>query len=152
LEEELKQKKAQMFQSKTLNVKTDDIVKGCIMKLTFKSVENSFEVMKLTRQQFKNKYIEEEFLDRVVYVDIQKNSNMIFIRCKSSEATLELIKEKKFLNEFNKSLLNGNDEIDYFEKIFSNRHKKNEKKDKKSKLKPVVCIFYFKIREKWLTN
>ena len=149
MEEELKQKKALKFQSKTLNVKTDDIVKGCIMKLTFKSVENSFEVMKLTRQQFKNKYIAEEFFDRVVYVDIQKNSNMIFIRCKSNETALELIKENNFLSEFNKSLLNGSDEIDYFEKIFSNRQKKNEKKEKKSKLKSVVC-FYLNCKKLYL--
>ncbi len=149
MEEELKQKKALKFQSKTLNVKTDDIVKGCIMKLTFKSVENNFEVMKLTRQQFKNKYIAEEFFDRVVYVDIQKNSNMIFIRCKSNETALELIKENNFLSEFNKSLLNGSDEIDYFEKIFSNRQKKNEKKEKKSKLKTVVC-FYLNCKKLYL--
>ena len=119
------------------------------MKLTFKSVENSFEVMKLTRQQFKNKYIAEEFFDRVVYVDIQKNSNMIFIRCKSNETALELIKENNFLSEFNKSLLNGSDEIDYFEKIFSNRQKKNEKKEKKSKLKSVVC-FYLNCKKLYL--
>lgn len=132
LDEQLKQKIDEKYKTKNTNIKTDDITKGCIIKLSLKSIDDKdYDVFKLSRQQFKDKKISEEFSTHIAYVDIQKHSNRIYIRCKSKESALIIFNSNSFLNEFQKSILDGVEEIEYFEKIYSNRNKKLEKKDKK---------------------
>jgi len=70
-------------------------------------------------------------LDGIAYVDVEKNYNKVLIRCKTSECATELIKKPGLLEKFDKSLLTGVEEIEYFEKIYSNREKKMNKKEKK---------------------
>jgi hypothetical protein len=125
------------LQPKNSNVKTDDIVKGCIIKLLIDFGKSSeCDLFKLTRQQFKDKFLK-KFLDEVVYVDLEKNSSHIYLRCKSPEVTKSLLNNSEFLTQFRKELLVNEEEMEYFKKIYQNRNKKMEKKDKKGKNKKV---------------
>ena len=94
------------------------------------------DLFKLTRQQFKDRYLK-TFLDEVVYVDLEKNSSHIYLRCKSPQATKSLLSNSEFLTQFRKELLVNEEEMEYFKKIYQNRNKKMEKKDKKGKNKKV---------------
>jgi len=126
LDQVLKQKISEKYKTA---IKTDDIIRKCIIRLSLVSNDDKdFEIFKLSRQQFKNKYIPEDLFDHIAYVDIQKNSNRIYIRCKSNESALFLLSVENFLKQFKKNLLEGAEETEYFEKIYSNRNKKQEKK------------------------
>lgn len=126
LDQVLKQKISEKYKT---TIKTDDIIRKCIIRLSLVSNDDKdFEIFKLSRQQFKNKYIPEDLFDHIAYVDIQKNSNRIYIRCRSYESALFLLSVENFLKQFKKNLLEGAEETEYFEKIYSNRNKKQEKK------------------------
>jgi hypothetical protein len=117
----------------------EDITRGCIIRVEVKAKEEkSFEVFKVSRQQFKEKYLK-EFLDKVAYVDLDKHTNRIFIRCNSAEAAQSMLANKDaFLSEYEyKELLGSAEEGDYFEKIASQRTKKQDKKERKQKATPV---------------
>lgn len=144
LDKQLKEKLYHEQQDKHPNIKIDDITKGCVVKLTMGLTDpgnDLEEVLKLTRQQFKTKKIAEEFHPLIAYVDIQKNANRIYIRCNSSDQAQAILKADTFLPEFSKSLLGGVEESEYFEKIYSNRNKKLEKKVKKETISKQVIIF-----------
>ena len=126
LDQVLKQKISEKYKTA---IKTDDIVRKCIIRLSLvTNDEKDFEIFKLSRQQFKNKHISEELFNHIAYVDIQKNSSRIYIRCKSNESAMFLLYSENFLKQFRKNLLEGAEETEYFEKIYSNRNKKQEKK------------------------
>jgi RNA recognition motif-containing protein len=112
-------------------IKTDDIVKGCIVKLlvdlTLNSKEEEEEAFKMTRQKFRDTFLV-SFSDQVVYVDVQKSSGRIFLRCKSPQVARTLLDNSEFLPRFKKSLLVNEEEMDYFKKIYQNRGKKLDKK------------------------
>ena len=110
----------------------DDAYKNCIIKLTPKNAldEKTYDLFKLTRQQFKNEKLK-EFDEQIAYVDINKNLNRIFVRCKNKVAAEDLKSKEEYLNDFNKDLLAGSEEYEYVSKISSNRDKKHEKKAKK---------------------
>lgn len=136
LNDQLQLKINEKYKTKNSNVKTDDIVKGCIIKLTISAsslTDNEMDaIFKLSKQQFKNKYLVDQ-IDHVAYVEVEKNHNKILIRCKTPESAKILMENKDILLSFNKCLLEGHEEVEYFEKIFSNRVKKLNKKDKKGK-------------------
>ncbi len=141
LNTELDKIRLQKLQPKNSNIKTDDIIKGCIIKLLI-DFNNPVEcdLLKLTRQQFKEKFLK-KFLNEIAYVDLEKNSNHIYLRCKSPELAKSLLIDPDFLTQFKKELLTNEEEIDYFKKIYQNRNKKMEKKDKKEKKKKVLNHF-----------
>jgi len=131
LNEELQEQLSAKYKSKHASIKTDDIVKGCVIKLTLSPDDADFDsTFKLSRQAFKNKYLKND-LDGVAYVDVEKNCNKVLIRCKSSDSARELMNKSDVLEKFHKSLLGGIEEIEYFEKIYSNREKKLNKKDRR---------------------
>jgi hypothetical protein len=128
--ESLKEEKVKK-QKQPPKIKAEELHRGCILKIILDSNnEEHFKLMKMTRQQFKESQIK-DYLDAVAYVDLEKNSNKIFIRCKSSEHARQLLVDDKFLCGFEKSFLSDEQEDEYFEKINSNRNKKMEKKEKK---------------------
>ena len=147
LSKELEVIEKEKLKPKDSKIKTDDIVRGCIIKIKLDlSSKLTTEVLKLTRQQFKDQKIK-DFLDEVVYVDLQKNSDKILIRCKSPESVKTLLANSDFLADFtDKTLLAGDEEMEYFKKIFGDRNKKFEKKEKKEKKvknEPEKVVFLF---------
>ncbi len=110
----------------------EDITRGCIIRVEVQAKEEkSIEVFKMSRQQFKEKYLK-DFLEKVAYVDLDKHTNRIFIRCSSAEAAQSMMANKdSFLCEYEKILLNSSEEDEYFEKIANMRTKKQEKKERK---------------------
>lgn len=137
LNDQLQDKLNSKYKAKHGDIKTDDIVKGCVIKATLSPTDSEFDaVFKLTRSAFKNKYLTDD-LDHVAYVDVEKNSSKVLIRCKSSQEARELMTKKGFLEKFSKSLLVGSEEIEYFDKIYSNREKKLNKKEKKKENKMI---------------
>lgn len=121
------------YKAQNANLKTDDIVKCCVIKLTLNPSDAEFDaVFKLSRQEFKNKFLKEES-DHVAYVDVERNNSKILIRCKSPESAKALIKSPS-LSQFGKFMLDGCEELEYFEKIFFNRTKKLNKKEKKKEI------------------
>lgn len=142
LDEQLKEKIAQEQQAKHPNIKTDDITRGCVVKLVLRitNESNEYDGFKLSRQQFKTSKIPEEFHSQIAYIDMQKNANRIFIRCNTSEEAQTIFRASTFLPEFEKTLLEGLEETEYFERIYSNRNKKLEKKAKKETSTKKVSI------------
>lgn len=86
------------------------------------------------RKQFKEDHLK-GFDEQIAYIDMEKNSNKILIRCDSSESAKLLLEDKLFLDGYSKCLLFGEEEDKYFDKIYSNRNKKQEKKDRKEQNK-----------------
>lgn len=86
----------------------------------------------MSRQQLKENVIKQQFLDSIAYVDIEKNSNLIHIRCKTAQTAQELVQNEQFLPDFDKRLLENDEESLYLAKIDSSRNKKQEKKDRKT--------------------
>ena len=134
MNKELDDIKKEKLKPKDSKIKTEDIVRGCIIKIKLDlSSKLTTDVLKLTRQQFKDQKMK-DFLDDVVYVDLQKNSDKILIRCKSPDSAKSLLANPDYLPEFkDKTLLTGDEEDEYFRKIFQDRNKKFEKKEKKEK-------------------
>ena len=134
LNDQLQSKINEKYKTKNSNVKTDDIIKGCIIKLSISATsltDTEYDsIFKLSKQQFKNKYLANQ-IEHVAYVEIEKNHNKILIRCKSPESAKSLLDNKDILLGFNRCLLDGHEEVEYFEKIYSNRVKKLNKIDKK---------------------
>ena len=119
------------YKAQNSNLKTDDIFKGCVLKLTLNPSNPEFaQVFKLSRQEFKNKYLN-EVADHVAYVDVERNNCKVLIRCKTRESAKEMMKSP-VLSQFGKLILEGGEELEYFEKIFFNRTKKLNKKFKKT--------------------
>lgn len=111
--------------------KPDDVTSGCILKIQLNLNEPiDYEVYSMSRKQFKDKYLS-CFNDKIAYIDMEKNSNKILIRCNSNQLANELLNDNTFLENFSKSLLQGEEENSYLEKIVSNRNKKQEKKERK---------------------
>ena len=113
-----------------------DLDRGCIIKVDVNvEDEKSYEsVFKLSRNQFKEKYMNKEWAEKVVYVDLDKHSNRVFVRFSSAQAAADaLAVETEFLARYRKSLLDRGEEDDYFEKIASQRSKKLEKRERKTK-------------------
>ena len=128
-----KSRQAKVEEKMNVNYEVDENYKNCIVKLTPKSAfdDKAYDLFKLSRQQFKNEKLK-DFYEQVAYVDIDKNLNRVFVRCKNKEAAEGLLKlTTENLNEFNKNLLIGAEEYDYVNKISLNRDKKQEKKVKK---------------------
>jgi hypothetical protein len=93
--------------------------------------ESEYSLLKLTRQQFKELKLK-DYLELIEYVDIEKKSNKIFIRCKSADIVKTLMANATFLSEFkNKTILSGKEEEEYLERIFSGRNKYQTKREKK---------------------
>lgn len=117
--------------------KTTSHERGCIIKLALNATNDEhFKLLKMTRQQFKDAMLK-DCLDSIAYVDVEKNSNRVLIRCKSADRALELVRDEKFMCGFEKSRLDGKEEDEYLEKIEASRSKKMEKKVKKmSKSEP----------------
>ena len=110
---------------------TEDIGRGCIIKVTLDSSKSAdAELLKLSRQDFREKMLK-IFEEQVAYVDVEKLSSRVLIRCKSTEAAQALVQDAEFIAGSEKSLLSGREEDEYFEKIASNRKKKLDKKEKK---------------------
>ena len=135
LTQKLEELRVSHLKAKNANVKTDDIVRGCVIKLTIHATnEAEYALFKLTRQQFKEqKLAAGDLLSHVAYVDIEKSLNRILIRCHTPEAAKTLLESAQFLPELSepKRLLVGKEEDEYFERIIANRSKKLEKKDRK---------------------
>ncbi|CAF0710768.1 unnamed protein product [Brachionus calyciflorus] len=126
-------KNSSLISSKT---KIDDINRGCIIKIQLNlNNEKDYELFSMGRKQFKDKHLN-GFDEQIAYVDMEKNSNKILIRCKSNDFAKSLLDNESFLTGFQKSLLKGEEENSYFEKISSNRNKKQEKKERKEMQKP----------------
>jgi La-related protein 7 len=131
-EEDNERPKAKKQKTEEPKFIVDDSFKNCIIKLTPKNTfdETTYELFKLSRQQFKNEKLK-EFSEQIAYVDIDKNLNRIFVRCKDKVAAEDLKSKTEYLNDFNMDLLVGSEEYEYVSKIASNRDKKHEKKAKK---------------------
>lgn len=129
------------------NVKQlDDVTLGCIIKIQLNLNDSKdYEIFSMGRKQFKDKYLA-SYEDKIAYIDMEKNSNKILIRCKSSQYAKEILMD---LENFSKSLLEGEEENKYFEKIISNRDKKIGKKERKEKLKSEKKVnnFSFKFKQ-----
>lgn len=105
--------------------------RGCIVKVTMDATNDEhFKLLKMTRQQFKEAILK-DFLDHVAYVDVEKTLNRVLIRCRTPESAKNLLAHDSILVGFSKSLLEGQQEDEYFEKIDANRTKKHDKKEKK---------------------
>lgn len=109
----------------------DDIERGCIIKVQLDADKNA-DMFKLTRQKFKDSHLS-EISSQIAYVDLDKHTGRVYIRCNTSEIAKELIanKSQSFLAEFDKSLLAGKEEEFYLEKIAALRDRKQEKKERK---------------------
>ncbi|RNA28703.1 la-related 7-like [Brachionus plicatilis] len=115
--------------------KPDDVTSGCILKIELNLNDpKDYEIFSMGRNRFREKYLSTHE-DKIAYVDLEKNSNKILIRCKSNQFAQEILKDKTCLENFSKTLLQGEEENTYFEKIVSNRNKKHEKKERKEKQK-----------------
>ena len=135
LNDQMQQKLSEKFNAKNnANIKIADLIRNCVLKLTLSLKEKEFEDFKLGKQEFKAKYLT-GLDEHIIYFELEKNFNRIMIRCKSSESAKELLGKKDLLVQFNKCLLEGSEEIEYFEKIFLNRTKKQFKKEKKTEKK-----------------
>lgn len=109
-----------------------DQERGCILRLNLDSnIDEHFKLLKMTRQQFKDAMLK-DYLDLVAYVDVEKTCNRILIRFKTAQSAQKLISDPGFMSGFQKSLLEGEQEDEYFEKINASRSKKLEKKEKKA--------------------
>ena len=127
----LAKRKEEKIKSKNEKVKTDDIIRGSIVKvLVDLNNDEEFKLFKLSRQQFRDQKLK-GLEEHVVYVDLDKASCKIFVRCKSKEAAEAVLHSTEFLTTMNKQLLSVDEEDTYFERIFANRSKKLDKKDKK---------------------
>lgn len=93
--------------------------------------DEHFKLLKMTRQQFKDAMLK-DYMNMIAYVDVEKNSSRVLIRCKCAESARKMLDDEKFLASFEKSLLEGEQEDDYFEKIDASRSKKQGKKEKKA--------------------
>ncbi len=116
-----------------VDLKLDDIAQESIIRVTLDlNNENDFNLVKLTRQQFKDTKLSKDHLEHIVYVDIEKKSNKIYIRCKSSDTAKILMNSSDFLADLpNKIILMGHDEQEYLNRIMYGRNKYKIKKDKK---------------------
>lgn len=131
-----------------------DIESGSIIKLTPKDLsdDKTFKLFKLTRQQFKNEKLNSHLND-ISYVDIDKNTNKIYVRCKNKELANNLFGGiDQLLDGFNAHILGDKEESEYIRKISNNRDKKQSKVEKKavrgkSKVSKVCKkIFFFFIQ------
>ena len=124
-------RKEEKIKSKNDKVRTDDVIRGSIVKVHVDlNNEEEYKLFKLSRQQFKDQKLK-GLEDHVVYVDLDKGSCKIFVRCKSQESAQAVLHSSEFLTTMSKELLSVQEEDAYFERIFANRNKKLEKKDKK---------------------
>ena len=131
MNKELEEKKNAVLKE----TKIIDMTRGCIIKIPLDpSNKAEGDLLKMNRQEFKQNILK-DFIDNVAYVDVEKNTCRILIRCKSPEAAFGLIQNAEFLPALKKSLLGGQEENIYFEKISSNRQKKMDKKETKAKKK-----------------
>ena len=143
LNAKLEQIRNEKLKPKNSQIKTDDIVRGSIIKLIVDlSSQKERDVFKLTRQQFKEKYLK-AFIEEIVYVDLEKNSTHIYLRCKSADTAKSLLGKSDFLDQFKKEPLNHEEEMEYNRKIYQNRNKKLEKKDKKLNKSKVLNLFFY---------
>lgn len=111
------------------------VERGCIVKIALDANNDEhFKLLKMTRQQFKETMLK-EYLEHVAYVDVEKSLNRVLVRCKTAEAAKSLVEHAELLVGFSKSLLEGEQEDEYFGKIDSSRNKKAEKKEKKANIK-----------------
>lgn len=137
LRELLNSRREQKIKEENRRIKTDDITRGAILKVDVDiNNEAEYALFKLTRQQFKDKFVvPAQLTDQIVYVDLDKASNRIYLRCKTKEcADFVLDSAKDFLAQMRKSRLSVNEEDEYFGKIFKNRNKKLAKKEKKQEI------------------
>ncbi len=128
-------------------VKSVDIERGCIVKLKpIDMVNNASELdimFKLSQQKFRDEYLKSVNTD-IAYVDLDKSTYKMYVRCKSSANTKQVFEQLQTLQNLNQlfqmNLLNGNEEIEYFNRIEQNRHKLQAKKEKKLRGKSKVKI------------
>jgi hypothetical protein len=118
-------------EKKKVEESTPQHERGCIIKLVLDSNNDEhFKLLKMTRQQFKEAMLKDH-LDSIAYVDVEKTSNRVLVRCKSAEMAQKLLADEKFLAGFQRTLLDGKQEEEYFDKIEASRNKKMEKKERK---------------------
>ena len=131
---EFKNQKLQKEMAKQeLDLKISDIAHESIIRVTLDlNNENDFNLLKLTRQQFKDKKLSKQHLEHIAYVDIEKKSNKIYIRCKSADSAKTIMKTSDFLVDLpNKKILTDKEEEEYLNRIMYGRNKYKVKKDKK---------------------
>lgn len=131
LKESERRKKWSMQAAKSSSHQVDDIERGCIIKVQLDADANA-DMFKLTRQKFKDSHLA-EISSQIAYVDLDKHTGRVYIRCNSSEIAKELLatKSQSFLAQFVKSLLADKEEEFYLEKIAALRDRKQEKKERK---------------------
>ncbi len=119
----------------------DDIQRGCLIKVLVKSSSSeALEIFKLSRQQFKEKYMK-DYMEKIAYVDLDKHINRIVIRSNTPKDAQFLINNKNtYLNEYEKGLMSQEEESAYFEKISQQRNKKQEKKVRKQQQKEMTKL------------
>jgi hypothetical protein len=140
--DELKNKKTYNDPARQeFDFKISDIAKESIIRVTLDlNDENDFNLLKLTRQQFKDTKLSKDHLEHIAYVDIEKKSNKIYIRCKSADSAKAIIKNSSFLTDLpNKIILTGKEEEEYLNRIKYGRDKYQIKKDKKQTGEKVIA-------------
>jgi hypothetical protein len=121
---------------------SDDLTRGCIVCIEVKAAEEgSSAVFKLSRQQFKDRHLATCGADQVAYVDLDKHSNRIYVRCSSPKAAATLMADTEFgklLPVHHKTLLSSVVEEAYFAKIAEQRSRKQDKKERKQQKSTVA--------------
>ncbi len=120
---------------------------SCIIKLVPKNIVDDAvhlePMFKLSQQRFRDEYLK-SLNDGIAYVDMDKNTYKIFIRCQAKDTTKSTIDSLSSLNlgqQFHMSVLEGREESEYLNRIELNRNKLQMKKEKKLRGKSKVNDF-----------
>ena len=106
--------KTKPIKQSTSKIKSDDITHGSIIKIQLNlNNEKDYKLFNMGRKQFKEEYLT-GFDNQIAYIDMEKNSNKILIRCNSNEAAKFLLENKSFLDGYSKNLLSGEEEDNYY--------------------------------------
>jgi len=127
-------------ENEMLNESDEEIVAnhGKIVKIVQKDFTQNFDhVFKMNKTQFKSEYLA-NYTTKIAYIDLQSNTNRIYLRCESHELAKSLVFDAEILKDFNKTLLAGTEEYEYIQKITKSRSKTKEKNLKSLKKKDKI--------------
>jgi hypothetical protein len=132
--------------SDTKTTHTNILASGSIIKLVPKNILDNAELFesmfKLSQQRFRDEFLK-SVNDDIAYVEMDKNTYKIFIRCKNNANTKAILDNIQNLNvskAFNMNILEGSEEVEYLNRIDSNRNKLQLKKEKKLRGKSKVTL------------